>query len=110
MQLFHVETNALGVTRQYFSDDKGNITVNAMQDLTDLLDRNKASANDRGKDITSEYATPIGTIPHVIALKWLSEEGWWWMDADQDPDVDRKLKRKLNDPEWRYLRNSELRV
>lgn len=110
MQLFHVETNDLGVTRQYYSDDKGNITVNASQDLTTLLDRNKAAANDRGKDITSDYANPIGTIPHVVALKWLNDEGWWWMDADHDPEVDRKLKRKLNDPEWRYLRNSELRV
>lgn len=110
MQLFHTETNALGVTRQYFSDDEGNITVNAIQDLEPLLDRNKAAANDRGKSITSDYANPIGTIPHVIAHKWLLEEGWFWMDADKDPDVDKKLKAKLNSSEWRYLRTSELRL
>lgn len=110
MQLFHVETNALGVTRQYFSDDKGNITVNAIQDLEPLLDRNKAAANDRGKRITSDYANPIATIPPVIALKWFNEEGWWIYDADKDEDVQKKLNEKLNSSDWRYLRTSELVV
>lgn len=110
MRLFHQYTNELGVTRQFFSDDDGNITVNMMQDVSGILEQNKRAANDRGKSITSDYANPIGSIPHVIAKKWLDEEGWFWMDADKDPDVDKKLKAKLNDPEWRYLRTSELRL
>lgn len=110
MRLFHTETNLLGVTRQYFCDDDGNISVNASQDLEPLLERNKSVANDRGKRVTSDYANPVATIPPIILLKWMNEEGWNAYDADKDPDVDRKLKQKLNDPEWRYLRTSELSV
>lgn len=110
MQLFHVETNALGVTRQFFSDEKGNITVNAIQDVEPVLDRNKAAANDRGKRITSDYANPIATIPPVVALHWLNTEGWWVFDADKDPDVEKKLNQKLNCSDWRHLRTSELAV
>src|SRR3546814_13787068 len=77
LTLFHTETNKLGVTRQFFSDEEGNVTVNAIQDLEPLLDRNKAAANDRGKAITSEYANPVATIPPVVALMWLQQEGWW---------------------------------
>jgi hypothetical protein len=110
MQMFHVETNALGVTRQYFSDDDGNITVNAIQDLEPLLDRNKSVANDRGRRIDSDYANPVATIPPVVALHWLQTEGWWVFDADKDPDVERKLNQKLNCSDWRHLRTSELRM
>jgi len=110
MRLCHVETNALGVTRQFFVDEDGNMTVNAIQDLTPLFDRNKAAANDRGKAITSEYANPVATIPPVVALHWLNTEGWWVFDAGKDPDVEKKLRRKLNDPDWRHLRTSELTV
>ena len=46
----------------------------------------------------------------MVGLKWLTEEGWWWMDADKDPGVDKKLKAKLNSSEWRHLRTSELVV
>lgn len=110
LALFHRETNLLGVTREYYSDDEGNITVNAIQDLEPLLDHNKAVANDRGKKITSEFANPIATIPPVVALHWLNTEGWWVFDASKCPDAQKKLQQKLNDPDWRYLRTSELRM
>lgn len=110
MRKFHSYVTPLGVTRDYYSDDEGNITVNASQDLEPLLDRNKAAANDRGKRITSDYANPIATIPPVIALHWLKTEGWWVFDADKDEGVEKKLNQKLNSSDWRYLRTSELRV
>lgn len=110
MRLIHAETNQLGVTRRYYADDDGNITVEAEQDLEPLLDRNKAAANDRGKRITSEIANPVATIPPVIALHWLNTEGWWVFDAGKCPDAEKKLRQKLNDPDWRHLRTSELAV
>ena len=110
MRLIHTETNALGVTRRFYGDDDGNITVEAVQDLEPLIERNKALQFHNGKTITSEYANPIATIPPIFVLKWLKEEGWYVYDADKDEGVDKKLKQKLNDPEWRWLRSSELRV
>jgi hypothetical protein len=110
VRLFHAETNALGVTRRYYADDDGNITVEAEQDLEPLLERNKALANENGKRIASDYSNPIASIPPVIVVKWLTEEGWNVFDAQRDPEVQKKLNRKLNDPDWRFLRTSELRV
>lgn len=110
MRPFHVETNALGVTRRFFSDGEGNITVEAIQDLTPLLERNKAAANDRGKSITSEIANPIASIPPIFVVKWLNEDGFNVFDADRCEFAEKKLKRKLNDPDWRFLRTSELNV
>lgn len=110
MQLFHTETNALGVTRRFYSDDDANITVVAEQDLEPLVERNKRAQVDRGKRITSDYANPIATIPHVWAMHWLNTEGWWVYDADKDEGVEKKLNQKLNDSDYRWLRTSELRV
>ena len=110
MRLIHTETNALGVTRRYYGDDDGNITVEAEQDLEPLLDRNKAIQVENGKKITSDYSNPIATIPPIFITKWLNEEGWFVYDADKCPDAEKKFKRKLNDPDWRWLRTSELRV
>ena len=40
-------------------------------------------------------------IPAVIALKWLDDG----IDVfSSDPEQQRKVKQRLNDPEWRYLR------
>ena len=107
-RLCHVSRNEFGIARQFFIDDEGNVTVNAIQDVEPNIENNKANANERGKRITSEVANPVAHIPHIVGLKWLTEEGWWWQDADKDPDVDKKLKAKLNSNEWRHLRTSEL--
>lgn len=108
MKPFHVETNALGVTRRFFSDGEGNITVEFEQDLTPLLERNKAAANDRGKSITSEVANPIASIPPIFYVKWLNEEGFDIFEADRCDFASKRLRQKLNDPDWRFLRTSEL--
>ena len=53
---------------------------------------------------------PGASIPASVRLKWILEEGWDWFDAGRDPDVARKFRQKLNDPEWRHLRTSSLVV
>ena len=110
MELFHVEHSKTGVVRRFYSDDKGNITVDTQQDLQELVDYSKRVQVDRGKKITSDYANPIGMVPPVFVVKWLNEEGWSVFDADKDPSVEKKLKAKLNSNEFMWLRTSELRV
>lgn len=110
MRPFHRYTNEWGVTREFFMDDSGLMTVGVTQDVAPVLESNKASANDRGKTIDSDYANTIASIPASIYLKWFNEEGWWIFDADKDPDVEKKLNAKLNCSDWRHLRTSELRI
>lgn len=111
MRLVHQYTNEWGVTRQFYMDDlTGEMTVNAVQDVESVLDRNKRLANENGKRIGSEYANAIASVPAVTYLKWFAEEGWWIFDADKDPDVAKKLHAKLNCSDWRNLRTSELRI
>lgn len=110
LRLIHQETNALGVTRRFWADDEANITVEAVQDLEPLIERNKRAANDRGKKITSDVVNPIATIPPIFQLKFLKEEGWWIGDVDKCDWAEKKLKQKLNDPDWRFLRTSELAI
>ena len=88
----------------------GEMTVNAVQDVESVLDRNKRLANENGKRIGSEYANAVASVPAVTYLKWFAEEGWWIFDADKDPDVAKKLHAKLNCSDWRNLRTSELRI
>lgn len=110
MQLFHTETNAFGVTRKFYSDDEGNISVETSQDLSAVKQFCNAMQLHRGKTIDSDYKNTLGLVPPVIVMKWLNEEGWFVFDADKDEAVEKKLREKLNDGEWRLLRTSELRV
>lgn len=79
----------------------------ATQDVAPILERNKAMANHNDGYTPSRDMKRVASIPYAVGVKWLNEEGWWFMDAGHDPDVAKKLARKLNDPEYRYLRTSE---
>lgn len=80
--------------------------VTKTQDVEASINRNKALANHNGKDIRSEAYNHVATIPDIIIAKWRMEEG---IDIF-NPDHAEAVKKKLNDPEWRYLRTSELDV
>lgn len=63
-----------------------------------ILDENKRMQNS-GKAPGKEFRQ-AARIPDIIAMKWLTEEGLW---------IDKKdhwegIKRKLNDPDYRWLR------
>lgn len=77
------------------------------QDATPVLERNKALQNhDDGGWSPSRDMRRAASIPDIIVLKWLKEEGINVFDRDHWPAV----KRKLNDPEYRYLRTAPGRL
>lgn len=82
---------------QYDENEDRDI-ISYEQDVEPILDRNKAAAN--------EATGPMGDMVHVasipssIQLKWLVEHGVDIMNRDHMP----RVKRLLNDPEWRYLK------
>ena len=79
-------------------------TISKSQDVTGLLDFNKAKASELGKQIYSDAYNHVASIPAILQVKWLQEEGL----NIYNPDHAERLKRKLNSNEYRYLRTSEL--
>lgn len=101
--------SATGIRHDWIQDgDK--FRIRSTQDVTPFLDRNKAMANHNDGYTADRTMRRVATIPDIIGLKWLNEEGWDWRHASFDPDVARKLVQKLNDPDWAYLRTAEGRV
>jgi hypothetical protein len=82
----------------------------ATQDVAPMLERNKQMAAHNDGYSPSRELRRVASIPYVVGIKWLNEEGWWFMDADKDPDVAKKLAAKLNSSDYAYLRTAEGRV
>lgn len=82
----------------------------ATQDVAPFLERNKQMATHNDGYSQSREFRRVASIPYGIGVQWLNEEGWWFMDADKDPDVAKKLAAKLNSSDYAFLRTAEGRV
>lgn len=79
-------------------------TLTATQDVTDILEFNQAQAGHNDGYTKDKSIRRAFSIPMMVQYKWLTEEG---LDVfSQDPDMQRRLCKKLDDPEWRYLRTA----
>jgi len=94
-----------GVT-QYFHYDEltGNWGIESVQDVEPFLELNKALQNDPeySRQGIKQSWWHVARIPILVQEKWLREEGIDIYNKDHWP----KVKQKLNDPEWRYLRTA----
>jgi hypothetical protein len=95
-----------GITHWMTEEEGGKLVFSATQDAEAILDANKAAANTNDGYSPSRELRRVATIPDIVGLKWLHEEGWWY----QDPKYADRLARKLNDPDWRHLRTAPGRV
>lgn len=73
------------------------------QDVEPILERNKAL---RSMPQKSDWGRHVASIPNVILTKWLNEE---WARGNTTihlfgEEMDRLIAKKLQDPEWAYLR------
>lgn len=102
-------TSSAGI-RHYMVEEGGQTYFQAEGDVTPILEDNKRllNANDGYSD--SRELRRAARIPYAIGLKWLNEEGWWFMNASHDPDVARKLAAKLNSSEYAHLRTAPGRI
>lgn len=89
-------------------DTPDGLVIQGVQDVYSLLETNKAmfTEND-GWSKGEKFMRRAAAIPSHLRYKWLIEEGWdaWRADLYWD-----KLKRKLNDSEYRHLRTADWRV
>lgn len=82
----------------------------ATQDVAPILEQNKAMVTHNDGYSRSRELRRVASIPYGIGIQWLNDEGWWFMDADKDPEVAKKLAAKLNSSDYRHLRTAEGRV
>jgi hypothetical protein len=77
------------------------MVVHRTQDVQPLLDRNKRFQNSGldGMSPTRDWKQ-VASIPNIILEKWLKEEGLRYWDEEHK----HRLLKKLDDPEWAYLR------
>ena len=79
------------------------IIARSVQDVEDILERNKAL---RGESQKSDWGRHVATIPNVILVRWLNEE---YAAGNVSlrmytPEFNELVARKLADPDWAYLR------
>jgi hypothetical protein len=102
----HLFRSSAGI--DHWMVQEGNLTRFAStQDVAPILEQNKAMATHNDGYTPSRDIRRVASIPYIVMHKWLTEEGWWAMDAGHDPDVARKLAAKLNSEEYRYLRTAD---
>ncbi len=91
--------------RKLFVDADKYHVVNT-QDVEPILELNKAQ---RGLDQKADWGRHIATVPNVILLQWFYEEQ---NKGNRDlqmytPEFDQIIARKLQDPDWAYLRTDK---
>lgn len=94
-------------TRFHF--DQGNMIVENVQDVGDIIENNKRLRSVAQK---SDWGRHVASIPNVIMTRWLNEE---WAKGNTTirlfgPEMDALVERKLKDPEWAYLRTDSAQV
>lgn len=91
-----------GVKRYWRSNGDGTHDVVAFQDLDPILDECKAMATHNDGYSESRNLRRVAFIPDIIALKWLNEEGFWYLD----PNAADKVRQKLNCSDYAHLRTA----
>jgi hypothetical protein len=86
-----------------FHRDGKNVAVEHVQDVEPILERNKML---RGEEQRSDWGRHVASIPNVIYVKWLDEEHRKGNTSLRmfTPEFDLIVQKKLQDPEWAYLR------
>jgi hypothetical protein len=84
-------------------DHSGTVIASATQDVEPILERN---AQLRGERQRGDWGRHVATIPNVILLKWLNEAHARGNSGLRmfTKEFDELVARKLEDPEWKFLR------
>jgi len=89
-----------GVSRKVIQDHGAKTTTFVTtQDVEPILEHNKVLQTIPQK---SDWGRHIASIPMVIVEKWLREDGVYFPSLPQ-PERGKYLRRKLLDPDYRFL-------
>ncbi len=94
------------ILRPHFDSNGRDMAIEHVQDVEPILNWNKEARRDEQH---SDWGRHVAKIPNVIYVQWLNEE-----HAKGNihlrmftPEFDEIVQRKLDDPEWAYLRTDK---
>ena len=99
-------TGVDALTRVLLDRGERKIIAVTEQDVEPILARNAAL---RGERQRSNWGRHVACIPNVILVRWLNEEYARGNTRLRllSPEFDELVARKLNDPDWRFLRTDK---
>lgn len=94
-----------GITQTFESTDDG-FQVHYEQDVTPILEDNRRSFNEGkfGLQSAKSEFRHVAEIPIMVQFKWLTEMGVDVHNRDHWP----KVRKLLNDPDYRYLKTADV--
>lgn len=98
-------TSSAGIEHRMVRTDEETQFV-ATGETDPVIERNKAMATHNDGYTQDRTLRRVASIPLIIWLKWLNEEGW---DAFK-PENAKKLMDKLNSSDWAHLRTAPGRL
>lgn len=94
-----------GIATEFILRPDGQMVINRVQDIEDILKQNKAAFNNvstKGQKFKGDMQK-VASIPLIVLEKWM-REGLVKNPFNPTPEDKKALKRLLNDPENRFLR------
>ncbi|WP_298279511.1 hypothetical protein [uncultured Bradyrhizobium sp.] len=91
------------LVRPHFDSNGRDLTIEQVQDVEPILQWNHEARRDEQH---GEWGRHVARIPNVIYVKWLNEEHARGNTSVRmfSSEFDVIVQRKLDDPEWAYLR------
>lgn len=101
----HIET-VDGISEfMHFDPATGDpIGLERVADVEPVIEHNKRLATHNEGWSKSRDLVRVASIPIMVQLQWIERYGFDPLDGKHQ----KELRRILNDPEWRYLRTSEI--
>jgi len=92
-------------TKFNYDHETDNVILHSTQDVQPLLELNKKELNNDSMygGVATSGMRKVASIPLIVIEKWKRELGIDIMDKNDMP----KIKKLLNDPEYRWLRTHE---
>lgn len=92
----------------YWDDDSKRLVQHVHGDVEPILQANRAAQNDwNGRFGDSNTFHHVAEIPAEIVHKWMAEEGF---NVFTEEGFEHMIRKKLNDPEWQYLKSKNVRL
>jgi hypothetical protein len=101
----HLDSHAGVSTVFHFDHDGDKTIVETTQDVEPILESNKALQTAGDGYNADRDLRRIASIPLVVAQKWMKDDGVNFLALNRREKT-AYLRRKLNDPEYAYLRTS----